>query len=76
VIAPAILSMTSILAESALGHFMNRAQEQLKRKQLDAVKALFQTALCGPLATIPDAIDPGLRIGISSEQLEAAASLK
>ena len=76
VIAPAILSMTSILAESALGHFMNRAQEQLKRKQLDAVKALFQTALCGPLATIPDAIDPCLRIGISSEQLEAAASLK
>lgn len=76
VIAPAILSMTSILAESALGHFMNRAQEQLKRKQLDAVKALFQAALCGPLATIPDAIDPGLRIGISSEQLEAAASLK
>jgi hypothetical protein len=76
VIAPAILSMTSILAESALGHFMNRAQEQLKRKQLDAVKALFQTALCGPLATIPDAIDPGLRIGISSEQLEAASSLK
>ena len=76
VIAPAILSMTSILAESALGHFMSRAQEQLKRKQYDAVKALFQESLCGPLAGIPDAIDPGLRIGISPAQLEAAATLR
>lgn len=76
VIAPAILSMTSILAESALGHFMNRAQEQLKRKQLEAVKVLFESALMGPLAAIPDGIDPGLRIGISSEQLEAAATLR
>lgn len=76
VIAPAILSMTSILAESALGHFMNRAQEQLKRKQLEAVRALFQASLCEPLASIPDAIDPGLRIGISPAQLEAAATLR
>lgn len=76
VIAPAILSMTSILAESALGHFMNRAQEQLKRKQLDAVRILFQEALCAPLASIPDAIDPGIRIGISPAQLEAAATLR
>jgi hypothetical protein len=76
VIAPAILSMTSILAESALGHFMNRAQEQLKRKQMDAVHALFERALCGPLATIPEAIDPGLRIGITPEQLENATSLR
>ena len=76
VIAPAILSITSILAESALGHFMNRAQEQLKRQQMDAVHALFERALCGPLATIPEAIDPGLRIGITPEQLENATSLR
>jgi len=76
VIAPAILSMTSILAESALGHFMNRAQEQLKQKQQAAVRELFQAALCSPLATMPDAIDPGLRIGISTEQLEQASTLR
>ncbi|MEY2697088.1 MAG: hypothetical protein RL333_1226 [Pseudomonadota bacterium] len=76
VIAPAILSMTSILAESALGHFMNRAQEQLKRKQLEAVNALLQEALCDPLANLPEAIDPGLRIGISPAQLESATTLR
>lgn len=76
VIAPAILSMTSILTESALGHFMGRAQEQLKRKQFDAVRSLFEEALLGPIASIPDAIDPGLRIGITPEQLETAATLR
>ncbi len=76
VIAPAILSMTSILAESALGHFMSRAQEKLKGKQLEAVKALLQEALCGPLATLPEAIDPGLRIGISPAQLDSVATLR
>ena len=76
VIAPAILSITSILTESALGHFMGRAQEQLKRKQFDAVRSLFEEALLGPIASIPDAIDPGLRIGITPEQLETAATLR
>lgn len=76
VIAPAILSMTSILTESALGHFMSRAQEQLKRKQLEAVSALLRSALCEPLTVLPDAIDPGLRIGITTDQLEVAASLR
>lgn len=76
VIAPAILSMTSMMAEGALGHFMSRSQEQLKRKQLDAIEALIRSALISPLALLPTAIDSSLRIGITVDQLETASSLR
>lgn len=76
VIAPAILSMTSLLAESTLGHFMTRSQEELKRKQLEAVESLLRHSLMTPLARLPSTMDPGLRIGISNEQLESVESLR
>ncbi len=69
VIAPAMLSLTSILAEGALGHYMNRAQTQLQQRQLEAVRRLFNEAIIDPLKSLPLEMDPSLRIGISPDSL-------
>ncbi|MFN3919112.1 MAG: GTP-binding protein, partial [Methylohalobius sp.] len=42
VLAPAMLSLTSLLAESALGKYMEIVAADLKRTQLKAVKTLLQ----------------------------------
>lgn len=42
VLAPAMLSLTSLLAESALGKYMEIVAADLKRTQLEAVKTLLQ----------------------------------
>jgi GTP-binding protein EngB required for normal cell division len=76
VIAPAVLSMTSMLTESALGHFMSRAQEQLKRRQLETVEILLRQALHAPLVELPLQIDTSYRLGISDDQLSMAQALK
>ncbi len=41
VLAPAMLSLTSFLTESALGRYMERVAADLKRTQLEAVKTLL-----------------------------------
>lgn len=74
VIAPAMLSVTSLLTESTLGRYMNRAAEQLKQRQRSAVAMLFRTALFERLAQIPGRIDPELRIGIAPETLAQATA--
>lgn len=70
VIAPAVLSMTTLLTESALGHFMTRAQEQLKLRQKEKVRSLLATALGTPLIALTASIDPDVRLGIPREALE------
>lgn len=74
VIAPAMLSVTSLLAESALGHYMDKAAEQLKARQKTAVAQLFASALRNPLAALPERLDPDTRLGIPDATLEAAAA--
>ena len=75
VIAPAMLSLTSILAEGALGHYMNRAQTQLQQRQLEAVRRLFNESIINPLKSLPLEMDPSLRIGISPETLTSIKEL-
>ncbi|NBS16086.1 MAG: hypothetical protein EBS79_04100 [Gammaproteobacteria bacterium] len=75
VIAPAMLSLTSILAEGALGHYMNRAQTQLQQRQLEAVRRLFKESIINPLKSLPLEMDPSLRIGISPETLTSIKEL-
>jgi hypothetical protein len=72
VIAPAMLSVTSLLTESALGRFMNKSAEQLKLRQKEAVRRLLWTALREPLAALPDRMDPDSLLGISPETLALA----
>ncbi len=75
VIAPAMLSLTSILAEGALGHYMNRAQTQLQQRQLEAVRRLFKESIIDPLKSLPLEMDPSFRIGISPETLTSIKEL-
>lgn len=74
VIAPAMLSVTTLLAESALGRYMDKAAEQLKLRQKNAVAELFKSALREPLLALPDRLDPDTRLGIPDATLEAATA--
>jgi hypothetical protein len=76
VIAPAMLSLTSLLAESALGRYMDKAAEELKRKQLAAVERLFRDAVQAHLVRLPGRLDAARRFDIPPELLEAAAKLE
>ena len=73
VIAPAMLAVTSLLAESALGRYMEKSAAQLRQRQKESVTALLNHALRERLAPMPEQIDPGLRLGIPAESLAAAA---
>ena len=76
VIAPAMLSVTTLLAESAIGRYMNRAQEQLKLRQREAVEQLFTAHLTTPLSRITELLDPATRLNISAEVLAEAEHLR
>lgn len=73
VIAPAMLSVTSLLTESALGRYMNKSAEQLKSQQKKAVTQLFAIAIREPLANLPEHLDPSSRVGITAETLNQAS---
>lgn len=62
VLAPAMLSVTSLLTESALGRYLDGIKRQLRREQLALLDehlllALFEPALCA-LSSDGDATDP------------------
>ena len=73
VIAPAMLSVTSLLTESALGRYMNKSAEQLKTQQKKAVTQLFAIAIREPLAHLPEQLDSSSRVGITAETLNQAS---
>jgi GTPase SAR1 family protein len=72
IIAPAMLSLTSMLAEGALGRYMDKAQADLKQKQSAAVEKLFRDTLQAPLIRLPNRLDTSRRFDIPPELLEAA----
>ena len=76
VIAPAMLSVTTLLAESALGRYMNKAASQLKLRQKDAVTHLFHSRIVEPLAGLPARLDASSRLNIPPETLAAAEALR
>jgi GTPase Era involved in 16S rRNA processing len=73
VITPAMLSVTSLLAESAVGSYMNRQEAELKQHQLDTVKTqLFEDNLKYALYLIPQQLPGQKRFNISAQQLQQA----
>ncbi len=73
IITPAMLSVTSLLAESAIGGYMTRIEAELKRKQLDAVKQrLFEDVLKNRLLTLPKEMQQQTQFNISEQQLQQA----
>ncbi|MDD5033775.1 MAG: 50S ribosome-binding GTPase [Methylococcaceae bacterium] len=72
IIAPAILSVTSLLAESALGHYLHKAEAELKQRQFQAVEKLFDQSLRPILQGLPDLLKPDDKFNIPPQMLEQA----
>ncbi len=78
VITPAMLSVTSLLTESAVGGYLNRAEVELKQHQLHTVKTvLFEQQLKLALCKIIHQLPENKNFNISPQQLQnAEQSLK
>ena len=73
IIAPAMLTITSLLAESAIGSYVHRAEAELKQHQLNTVKqALFIDSMGGRLSALPKQLTHLTQFNIAPEQLQAA----
>ncbi len=75
VIAPAMLTVTSLLAESAIGGYMHKVEAELKQNQLNTVKqALFIQSMRKKLLALPVQLSTITHFNISPDQLQAAES--
>ncbi len=71
VIAPAMLTLTNLLTESAIGSYMNKVESDLKAQQLASVKEHLFAQLAQRLHALPNHIKTETHFGISPEQLAA-----
>ncbi|MFA6053643.1 MAG: GTPase [Methylobacter sp.] len=73
VIAPAMLTVTSLLAESAIGGYMHKVEAELKQNQLNTVKqALFIQSMRKKLLALPAQLSAITHFNISPDQLQTA----
>lgn len=73
VIAPAMLTLTSLLAESAVGGYMHKVESELKQSQFNTVKqALFIDSLRKKLMQLPEQLSMTTHFNISPDQLRVA----
>ena len=71
VITPAMLSLTSLLTETAIGSYMHKVEAQLKQHQLNTVKTrLFIDCLKSELYPLPEQMNDNSRFNISPEELQ------
>lgn len=75
IIAPAILTVTTLLAESALGRYLHKAEAELKARQFEETRRLFAETLRPALAGLPGRLRGKGRFNIRAEVLEAAEEL-
>jgi GTPase Era involved in 16S rRNA processing len=73
IIAPAMLTVTSLLAESAIGGYVDRVEAELKQHQLNIVKQdLFIDGMGRKLSALPRQLTHLTQFNIAPEQLQAA----
>jgi GTPase Era involved in 16S rRNA processing len=73
VIAPAMLTVTSMLTESAIGSYMHKVESELKQQQFNTVKhTLFIGSLAKRLLALPEQLSTLNYFNISLESLSAA----
>ncbi len=72
IIAPAMLSLTSMLAESTLGRYMDKIATELKQRQLNMVSMELLAGLHQEIFRLKDKADPAQRFQIPAETLAAA----
>ncbi len=71
--APAMFGLTSMLTEGALGGYMRHVADDLKKRQLEHVRAaLIHGAFAGELHGVAGRLDDAAIFGISPEALNAA----
>jgi GTPase SAR1 family protein len=76
VIAPAMLTLTNLLTESAIGSYMRKVESDLKVRQLAAVKAQIFDPMSQRLRDLPQLINSDTHFAISPKQLlDAEAQL-
>ena len=73
-IAPAMLSVTSMLTEGAIGKYMDSVKQQMKDAQMQEVKQLFEQHFCEQLARVAEQMDQENSFAINPEALSLAAS--
>ncbi len=74
-VAPAMLSVTTLLTESALGRYMNSVKAELKREQGAVVHSnIFQGVLGAALLSAPNTMDRSQLLGIDPASLDVPAS--
>ena len=72
-VTPLMLGITSLLAESAIGSYMQRVEAELKQHQLQTVKCgLFQENLREQLYQLPQQSRSDSRFNISEQQCQQA----
>lgn len=72
-LTPMMLTVTSLLAESALGGYMRRVEAELKQHQLQRVQTvLFEQFLRERLYALPQQVRSAHRFNISEQQLTQA----
>lgn len=72
IVAPSMLTLTSLLAESAIGGYMHRVESELKQHQLNKVKeALFIGILSNKILDLPMHLSTLTHFNITPEQLRA-----
>jgi GTPase SAR1 family protein len=73
IFAPAMLTITSLLTESAIGSYMHKVEHDLKTHQLKTVKqVLFIEGIGKQLKNLPEKLSTTTYFNISPEQLKAA----
>lgn len=72
VVAPAMLAVTSLLTESAIGSFVRREELALKQQQQQQVKQLFATVLQQKLIALPAQLPVNHHFNITLQQLQQA----
>jgi GTPase SAR1 family protein len=72
IVAPAMLAVTSLLTESAIGSYVRREETTLKQQQQAQVKQLFSTFLQQQLNTLPAHLPAHQHFNIPLQQLQNA----
>jgi hypothetical protein len=68
-----MLTVTSLLTESAIGSYMHKVEHELKQHQLNTVKqALFVEIIGQSLLALPEQLSTMTHFNISPDQLKAA----
>ena len=72
VLTPAMLSLTSLLAESAVGRYVEAVKARLRGEQLRRVEGLLESELANPLRDCADRLAGDQLFGLSLSELQAA----